>query len=56
VQIFAQLRQRQGASGPSGPGVAVARMARAMADETQIPLEEELSQIGAQLDWVRGYL
>jgi hypothetical protein len=31
-------------------------MARAMADETQIPLEEELSQIGAQLDWVRGYL
>jgi len=27
-----------------------------MADETQIPLDEELSEIGAQLDWVRGYL
>jgi len=26
------------------------------ADEHQIPLEEELSEIGAQLDWVRGYL
>jgi len=31
-------------------------MAGAMADETQIPLDEELLQIGAQLDWVRGYL
>jgi len=27
-----------------------------MADETKIPLDEELSEIGAQLDWVRGYL
>jgi len=27
-----------------------------MADEHQIPLDEELSEIGAQLDWVRGYL
>jgi len=27
-----------------------------MADEIQIPLDEELSEIGAQLDWVRGYL
>jgi hypothetical protein len=26
------------------------------ADENQIPLDEELAQIGAQLDWVRGYL
>jgi hypothetical protein len=26
------------------------------ADENQIPLDEELVQIGAQLDWVRGYL
>jgi len=26
------------------------------ADENQIPLEEELSEIGTQLDWVRGYL
>jgi len=31
-------------------------MAGAMADEHQIPLDEELSEIGAQLDWVRGYL
>jgi len=27
-----------------------------MADETQIPLSEQLEEIGAQLDWVRGYL
>jgi hypothetical protein len=26
------------------------------ADETQIPLDEQLEEIGAQLDWVRGYL
>ena len=31
-------------------------MAGAMADENQIPLDEELAQIGTQLDWVRGYL
>jgi len=32
-------------------------MANAMAaDETQIPLDEQLGEIGAQLDWVRGYL
>ena len=28
----------------------------AMADETQISLSEQLEEIGAQLDWVRGYL
>ena len=27
-----------------------------VADETQIPLAEQLEEIGAQLDWVRGYL
>jgi hypothetical protein len=27
-----------------------------MADEIQIPLDEQLGEIGAQLDWVRGYL
>jgi hypothetical protein len=27
-----------------------------MADEIQIPLEQQLEEIGAQLDWVRGYL
>lgn len=37
-------------------GVAVARMAGAMADDHQIPLAEQLEEIGAQLDWVRGYL
>jgi len=31
-------------------------MTAAMADETQIPLDERLGEIGAQLDWVRGYL
>jgi hypothetical protein len=31
-------------------------MAGAMADEGQIPLSEQLEEIGAQLDWVRGYL
>jgi hypothetical protein len=32
------------------------RMSGAMADETQIPLDAQLEEIGAQLDWVRGYL
>jgi hypothetical protein len=27
-----------------------------MADEIQIPLDEQLGEIEAQLDWVRGYL
>jgi hypothetical protein len=32
-------------------------MARSsMSDEVQIPLDEQLEEIGAQLDWVRGYL
>jgi hypothetical protein len=31
-------------------------MTGAMSDETQIPLDEQLAEIGAQLDWVRGYL
>jgi hypothetical protein len=26
------------------------------ADETQIALDEQLEEIGTQLDWVRGYL
>jgi hypothetical protein len=26
------------------------------AEEHQIPLDEQLEEIGAQLDWVRGYL
>ncbi len=25
-------------------------------EETQIPLDEQLKEIGTQLDWVRGYL
>ena len=33
------------------------RMTGGMAgDEIQIPLDEQLEEIGAQLDWVRGYL
>jgi len=32
-------------------------MTSAMApDEIQVPLDEQLEEIGAQLDWVRGYL
>jgi hypothetical protein len=31
-------------------------MARAMADEIQIPFDQQLEEIGTQLDWVRGYL
>ena len=31
-------------------------MTLGMADETQIPLDAQLEEIGAQLDWVRGYL
>jgi len=31
-------------------------MGDAMTDEPQIPLAEQLVEIGAQLDWVRGYL
>jgi hypothetical protein len=27
-----------------------------MADEQQLSLQEQLEEIGAQLDWVRGYL
>jgi hypothetical protein len=47
VRIFAQARDG---------GLPKARMAGAMADENQIPLAEQLEEIGAQLDWVRGYL
>jgi hypothetical protein len=28
----------------------------AMADEREVSLEDQLKEIGAQLDWVRGYL
>jgi hypothetical protein len=31
-------------------------MARAMAEERELSLQEQLEEIGAQLDWVRGYL
>jgi hypothetical protein len=31
-------------------------MAGAVTDEIHIPLDEQLEEIGAQLDWVRGYL
>jgi hypothetical protein len=31
-------------------------MARAMAEHDEQPLAEQLEEIGAQLDWVRGYL
>jgi hypothetical protein len=31
-------------------------MAPAMAEHDEQPLEQQLEEIGAQLDWVRGYL
>jgi hypothetical protein len=31
-------------------------MARAMAEHDEQPLDAQLEEIGAQLDWVRGYL
>jgi hypothetical protein len=31
-------------------------MRAAMADERELSLEEQMKEIGAQLDWVRGYL
>ena len=31
-------------------------MARAMAEHDERSLDEQLEEIGAQLDWVRGYL
>jgi hypothetical protein len=31
-------------------------MARAMAEERELSLQEQLEGIGTQLDWVRGYL
>lgn len=31
-------------------------MPRGMADERELSLEDQLKEIGAQLDWVRGYL
>jgi hypothetical protein len=31
-------------------------MPRGMAEERELSLQEQLEEIGAQLDWVRGYL
>jgi hypothetical protein len=31
-------------------------MTPGMADERELSLQEQLEEIGAQLDWVRGYL
>ena len=41
---------------PSKTIVSVPTMTGMAADEHQIPLDEQLAEIGAQLDWVRGYL
>jgi hypothetical protein len=34
----------------------VGTIAHAMAEERELSLQEQLEGIGAQLDWVRGYL
>jgi hypothetical protein len=31
-------------------------MVFAMADQQELSLQDQLKEIGAQLDWVRGYL
>jgi hypothetical protein len=36
--------------------VRASTMADAMAEERELSLQEQLEEIGAQLDWVRGYL
>jgi hypothetical protein len=35
---------------------AAGTIGRAMADQPELSLEDQLKEIGAQLDWVRGYL
>jgi len=35
---------------------AAGTIRRAMADQPELSLEDQLKEIGAQLDWVRGYL
>jgi len=39
---------------PVNPAAGTIR--RAMADQPELSLEDQLKEIGAQLDWVRGYL
>ena len=39
-----------------GPALTIGTIASAMADERELSLQEQLEGIGAQLDWVRGYL
>jgi len=41
---------------PRRSELTAATLNGAMADEIQIPLDEQLEEIGTQLDWVRGYL
>ena len=35
---------------------AAGTIGRAMADQPELSLSDQLKEIGAQLDWVRGYL
>lgn len=41
---------------PSEQTAPAATIASAMAEERELSLQEQLEGIGAQLDWVRGYL
>jgi hypothetical protein len=45
---------RTGCEVPVNPAAGTIR--RAMADQPELSLEDQLKEIGAQLDWVRGYL
>jgi len=45
-----------GARVPPRHGPRLSTIAYTMADERELSLKEQLEEIGAQLDWVRGYL
>jgi len=45
-----------GNCGSRDTSVTVGTISAAMADERERTLQEQLEEIGAQLDWVRGYL
>jgi hypothetical protein len=53
-----QTARKQAAETPSAesPGTGRRYHRLAMADERELSLQEQLEGIGAQLDWVRGYL
>ena len=47
---------RAPAAAPGRAAGSPGTMASAMAEHDEIPLEQQIEEIGVQLDWVRGYL